>query len=269
MSDDTEAKVSQFFNSVGWETENGITEEARRWEDLREHAQKYVSQCRLRILRHIPERGENLLDVGSGPIQFKEYVAYSANFAKRYCVDLSIKALEDAKTKIGDHGVFLPGSIIDLPLDDSFFDCTICLKALFNIEKDRQEDVVRKLVRVTKPGQPVIVTYANRRTIYPRRMFRRKSTSRHGIAYDSAQQTGPRLGSHFSVHPRQWWDRFNDVATVKILPWHAFPAEVQKALIPNNKFGGKLFDLLFYLEERFPAFFVKHFHGLMVILVKK
>ncbi len=269
MANETEAKVSKFFNSIGWQTEGGVTEEARRWEDLREHAQAYVSRCRLRILRHIPERGDNFLDVGSGPIQFPEYLAYSANFKKRYCVDLSTRALDDAKAKIGDHGVFLPGSIIDMPLEDNFFDCTISLKALFNIDKDRQEEVVRKLIRVTKPGKPIIISYANPRPIYPHRLFRRKSKLRSAAKDPTGIRPGAPLGSHYRVFPTDWWGRFNDVATVNILPWHSFPAEVQKILIPNNKLGGKLFDLLFYLEDRFPEFFVKCFHGLLVVLIKR
>ena len=85
----TEESVSEFYNTEGWETEDGITEDARRWEDLREHAQEYVKKCRLRVCNHIPESGENILDMASGPIQYKEYLEYSRNFEKRYCVDLS------------------------------------------------------------------------------------------------------------------------------------------------------------------------------------
>ena len=107
-----EEKVSKFYNKLGWETDVGITEDARRFEDLRESAKDYLSKCRLRVLRHIPETGENILDMASGPIQYEDYLEYSKNFNKRYCVDLSSSALEDAKKKIGDHGVFLNGSFL-------------------------------------------------------------------------------------------------------------------------------------------------------------
>lgn len=107
MKNDAEVKVSKFYNTVGWETLGEVTEDARRFEDLRECAKEYVSKCRLRVLRHIPNHGENILDMASGPIQYKEYLEYSRNYKKRYCVDLSSKALDDAKKKIGDRGVFL------------------------------------------------------------------------------------------------------------------------------------------------------------------
>ena len=156
-----EEKVSKFYNKVGWETNDGITEDAIRFEDLRESAKDYLSKCRLRVLRHIPETGENILDMGSGPIQYKEYLQYSRNFKKRYCVDLSSNALEGAKKKIGDHGVFLKGSFFDIPLEENFFDCAISLHTIFHIDKEKQEEAVRKLIYVTKPGQPIIVVYSN------------------------------------------------------------------------------------------------------------
>ena len=109
-----EERASIFYNSVGWELNEGVSEDAKRWEDLRECAQEYVSKCRLRICQHIPEKGDYILDMASGPIQYKEYLEYSKNFEKRYCVDLSSKALDEARKKIGDHGVYLHGSFFDI-----------------------------------------------------------------------------------------------------------------------------------------------------------
>lgn len=74
---------------------------------------------------------------------------------------------------------------------------------------------------------------------------------------------------YFFAHPIRWWDRFHDVADKKIMPWRSFHSDIQKALIPNNKFGKKVFDILFNMEEQFPDFFVKHFQYPMIILKKK
>jgi len=145
MIDNAEERVSTFYNTVGWETEGEITEDARRFEDLREHAKQYVSKCRLRVLRHISDNGLNILDMASGPIQYVEYLEYSKNFKKRYCVDLSSGALEKAKKKIGDHGVFLHGSFFNIPMDENFFDCAISLHTIYHIDKGMQEEAVRKL----------------------------------------------------------------------------------------------------------------------------
>lgn len=269
-----EERVSRFYNTVGWETEEEITEDAKRNEDLREHAKEYVSKCRLRVLSHIPENGVNILDMASGPIQYKEYLEYSRNFKKRYCVDLSSGALESAKKKIGDHGVFLHGSFFDIPLEEHFFDCAVSLHTIYHIDKDKQEEAVRKLIKVTKPGQPVIIVYSNPNTIVsslkpslPLRVLRRaKSFLKKPEKITKKEED---LSLYFHAHPIEWWNRFSDIASVKILPWRSFESNIQKRLIPNNKIGRKMFDILFNLEERFPDFFVKHFQYPMMILTKR
>ena len=270
MNNKAENKVSKFYNTIGWETSEEITEDAERWEDLRECARKYVSKCRLRDLRHIPVEGEYILDMASGPIQYKEYLEYSRNYRKRYCVDLSQKALDDAKKKINDHGVFLCGSFLDIHFEENFFDCTISLHTVYHIDKDKQEEVVRKLIAVTKPGKPVIIIYSNPRTLIrcaaSPLFFLKKVGNLFGKAKNGKREE-PAL--YFFAHPIQWWKRFHDVADIQIMPWRSFTSNHQKAFIPDNKFGKKMFDILFNMEEQFPDFFVKHFQYPMVILKKK
>lgn len=266
MTNNAEDKVSKFYNTVGWETEGGITEDAKIWEDLREHAREYVSKCRRRVLSHIPEHGENFLDMASGPIQYPEYLEYSKNFRKRYCVDLSSGALEAAKNKIGDHGVFLHGSLFDVELENDFFDCTVCLHAIYHMDKDKQETAVRKLIKVTKPGKPVIIVYSNPNTII--------STIRSSLSFFSSKKTVNMAkeedgNGYFYQYPIEWWDRFNDVASLEVLPWRSLGLKAQKALVPNNKIGSMIFGFLFKLEQKFPNFFVKHFLYSMIIITKK
>jgi SAM-dependent methyltransferase len=270
MKNDAEEKVSEFYNTDGWKTEGDVTEDAARWEDLRACAREYISKCRLRVLRHIPADGEFMLDMASGPIQYREYLEYSGGYRKRYCVDLSSGALEAAKNRIKDHGVFLCGSFFDVPLEDNFFDCSISLHTIYHIDRDKQEEAVRKLIAVTKPGRPVIIVYSNPRTIvrtlvlpflFLGRMVRQLRKADNGKAEE------PVL--YFFAHPLIWWDRFHDAADIKIMPWRSFHSDIQKALIPNNKFGKKMFKTLFSLEERFPAFFARHFQYPMIILRKK
>jgi ubiquinone/menaquinone biosynthesis C-methylase UbiE len=274
MTNEAEDRVSKFYNTVGWETDGEVTEDAKRWEDLREHAREYVTKCRLRVLNHIPEEGLNMLDMASGPIQYKEYLEYSKNFKKRYCVDLSLEALESAKRKIGDRGEFLHGSFFDIPLDENFFDCTISLHTIYHIDKNRQEEAVRKLIKVTKPGKPVIIVYSNpnslryfwKRSIFSRAIRRMKRLMKKSKA---TKQKGESLNPYFYAHPIEWWHRFEDVADVMILPWRSFASDVQQKLIPDNGIGEFMFRILFNLEDKFPDFFVKYFQYPMIILTKK
>ena len=269
----------EFYNSIGWETEGEVTEDAKRWEDLREHAKEYVSKCRLRVLRHIPTNGEYLLDMASGPIQYKEYLEYSKNFKKRYCVDLSSEALETAEKKIGNHGVFLHGNFLSIPLEDNFFDCAISLHTIYHINHDLQEAAVRKLVAVTKPGKPVIIVYSNPDTLSltaPYRFVRNIAAYLYRLPgkmisrlKNGKQNKEIPFNLYIHPHPNKWWLTFSDVADVKILPWRSFSTDMQKSLFPDNRLGKKMLAILFKLEDSYPNFFAKYFQYPMIILTKK
>jgi ubiquinone/menaquinone biosynthesis C-methylase UbiE len=260
LKNKAEEIISKFYSSEGWEIKDGVTEDARKWEDLRECAKEYVSKCRLRVLRHIPESGENMLDMASGPIQYNEYLEYSKSFKKRYCIDLSSKALEDAKKRIGDHGVFLHGSFFDIELKENFFDCTLSLHTIFHIDKDRQEEAVRKLIKVTKPGKPIIIIYCNPRWVSSMPIRLLKSLIRKNDASSNI---------YFYPHPLKWWNRFLDVVDIKIFPWRSFGSGHQKRLIPDNRLGRKILNILFTIEDIFPHFFANHCFFPMIILTKR
>ena len=265
MENNSEKLVSKFYNTLGWETKDDITEDARRWEDLRPFSAEYISKCRLRLLNYIPTNGENILDMASGPIQYKEYLEYSKGFTKRYCIDLSADALASAKKKIGEHGTYICGSFFDINLENNFFDCTISLHTIYHMDKDKQEEAVRKLLNVTKPNSPVIIVYSNPNTLFqkfilPFRFF--KNLFKKKSFFDN-----PEL--YYFPHPIKWWYRFNDVADIQILPWRSFSAELQKKLIPNNRLGKELLNFIYKMEDKYPRFFVKHFQYPMIILKKK
>ena len=264
-----EKNISDFYNSIGWESDREVYEDTKRFEDLREIAREYNHKCRLRIAKHIPAMGDNILDMASGPIPYPEYLEYSQNFQKRYCVDLSAKALADAKSKIGDRGVFLHGSFFDIELEENLFDCTISLHTIYHIDKDRQEEAIRKLIAVTKPGKPIIIVYRNPNTLIENFVSPLRKAKRVWKKFNSNVETNGEDELYAFAYPISWWNRFQDEAEIEILPWRSFFAPHQKILIPNNELGKKLFVLLYNLEERFSNFFVKHFQYPMIVMRKR
>jgi SAM-dependent methyltransferase len=261
-----EQKAASFYSGVGWEDVEGVTEDARRWEDLREHAREYVSACRLRVLRHLPDAGEALLDMASGPIQYPEYLEFSRHFKTRYCVDLSAQALAKAQQRIGDHGRFLHGSFFDLPLEENFFDAAVSLHTIYHMDRVQQEKAVRKLVAVTKPGRPVVIVYSNPHTLVTMPFRLARGVKRLLLGRSDERNTD----LYFHAHPLvAWWERFEDVADVRLFPWRSFDAVWQKRLFPNNALGTKLLRWLFSMEDRFPDFFVRHFQYPMIVLTKR
>ena len=64
--------IYKFYNSSGWKKNKNHFEDANLFEDLRLNSKKYVSDCRKRILKFIPKKGNNILDFASGPIQYRD-----------------------------------------------------------------------------------------------------------------------------------------------------------------------------------------------------
>ncbi|MCX6689102.1 MAG: class I SAM-dependent methyltransferase [Methanoregula sp.] len=268
MKDYAEDNVSKFYNNIGWKTKDDVTEDARICEDLRENASEYVSKCRLRVLKYIPDHGDNLLDMASGPIQYKEYLEYSKNFKKRYCIDLSVEALEQAKRKIEDHGVILCGSFFDIKLEKDFFDCSISLHTIYHIEKDKQEDAVRKLINVTKPGKNIVIVYSNPQSIplivlslfvSPFRLLKKifGIVSRGNKMGERKEQE---TDLYFFAHSNDWWNKFSDIATIKIVPWRSFGSGIQKRVIPNNRIGKKILECFLIWKKSTPRFLLNIFN---------
>jgi len=82
--------VREFYDQVGWQqVSEGVYQNAR-YEDLRPVSREYIHQCHLRVNRYLQSDGKYLLDAGSGPIQYPEYLTYSDGYQYRVCADISI-----------------------------------------------------------------------------------------------------------------------------------------------------------------------------------
>ena len=264
MRNEAEQKVSRFYNAGGWEVSNGITGDADRWEDTRVCSQEYVKKCRMRVMEYVPSHGEYILDMASGPIQYPEYIEYSKNFDKRYCVDLSISALLQAKIKIGVHGIYLNGSFLDLNFSKDYFDCSLSLHTIYHVDKDEQEKVVRKMIHVTKKNRPIVIVYSNPKTLifYLKKVFYIFRKKKHVKSKNNDEL-------YYYAHELKWWDRFHDQAEIKVMPWRSFNSNEMKCFIPDNLLGKFMLNTLFRLENRLPNIFVKFFQYHVIVLLKK
>ena len=264
----SDESVERFYSDSGWsQGEDGATLDAVLFEDLREVAAEYLRKCRLRTLQHIPESGENILDMASGPIQYDEYLEYSKGFKTRHCVDLSADALAQAEKKIGAHGRYYQGNFMEADFESGFFDCSISLHTIYHIDRDRQEAAVRKLVDVTRRSAPVVIIYSNPRSL-PQMLL---SPIKRTILWLKRRKAAePGEGElYFHAHRLGWWKRFEDIADVKVYPWRSFSSRLQRRIIPGTAVGGKMFQLLFWLEERFPRLAARFGQYPMVVLTKK
>jgi SAM-dependent methyltransferase len=258
-------QVQEIYETDGWVTVGDVTRDAKTSEDLREVAKGYVSKCRLRVLDHLPKRGNRLLDMASGPIQYPEYLKYSEGFNTRVCVDLSQRALDMAKAKLGTRGQYHTGDFLDLSIES--VDAAVSLHTIYHIHRSRQEAAVRKLVAVTKPGGKIVVVYSNPAYFVSAIFSPIRKIAR---LFHLRKNEGETLDTiYFHRYPRSWWEKFSDIGTVQIRPWRTFHAREQKVFFPNNKLGSAMFSALFWLEDRYPKFFSAIGCYPMIVITKR
>ena len=159
-------------------------------------------------------------------------MAYSRGFKKRHCVDFSIQAINSAKKKIGKKGKFFCDDFLKIKFRESYFDAIVSLHTLYHISKNKQEKVVRKLIRISKKNSPIIIVYSNSNTlvnIFKKIIFYKKKAKQKKL--------------YFYCHNFRWWKRFSKDAKVEFYPWRSFSSQHQKILFPSNLFGKFLFNI--------------------------
>src|SRR5437868_11660891 len=76
MTENTKQQVREFYDQIGWsQAADGLYQNAR-YEDLRPVSREYIHKCHMRVKRHLASEGDILLDAGSGPVQWPEYLTY-------------------------------------------------------------------------------------------------------------------------------------------------------------------------------------------------
>ena len=224
----------KFYNEEGWSQSEKNTKDAILFEDLRPVAKNYVSYCRYKINDFLPEKGKDILDFASGPIQYKEYLNYSKNFKKRHCVDFSKDAINLARKKIGKKGKFYCNDFLKIKFKKNFFDAVVSLHTIYHISKNDQKKVIKKLISISKKNAPIIIVYSNPNTLinFFKNIFIKRNKNKKKL--------------YFYCHKLNWWMQFSKVARVEFYPWRSFSAQHQKILFPNNFIGKTLFELLIF-----------------------
>jgi ubiquinone/menaquinone biosynthesis C-methylase UbiE len=158
MSDQNIKKnVREFYDRVGWQRVGEDCFQNAQYEDLRPVSREYIHRAHMRVKHHLAQNGRYLLDAGSGPVQYPEYLTYSEGYQARVCMDISMTALKEARNRLGDHGLFVVGDVTNLPFDSEIFDGIISLHTIHHVpiaDKLRSYD---ELYRTLNPGKTLVV----------------------------------------------------------------------------------------------------------------
>lgn len=253
-------EVREFYDRIGWsQQENGLYQNAR-YEDLRPVSQEYIHKTRLRVKKYLPPSGTYLLDAGSGPVQYPEYLTYSEGYRYRVCADISLTALKEARARLGEKGLYVVADIANLPFAENVFDGIVSMHTIHHLPAEEHPRAYRELTRVLLPGKKGVVVngWGNaplmnlfEPLIVLGRILRGKppKKKRH-----IAEETG--RGTYVKkLDAKQLTRDLQGVVPFEIYSWRSLSTRFLRWLV-HPWLGGKFFlRLVFWLEERFPRFF--------------
>jgi ubiquinone/menaquinone biosynthesis C-methylase UbiE len=260
-------QVQDFYNQVGWqEVSEGVYQNAT-FEDLRPVAREYIHRCHLRILRHIKTRGKYFLDAGSGPIQYPEYLEYSKDYQYRVCVDISLVALQEARKRIGEHGLFVVADVANLPFSDNVFDGEVSLHTIHHLPLEDHLTAYQELYRLLIPGSSAVVVNgwknppierwvkALRRFTGKLRHTQSESIKNPPLQTNQPQPNQPEGKTFVSKYDAGWFKE----AVGKHLPyeiwvWRSVSVGIMRTYIQENRVGTWLLRMIYRLEELFPHY---------------
>jgi ubiquinone/menaquinone biosynthesis C-methylase UbiE len=207
-------RVFKYYNEINYSTKNGLKlyEDSPKWVDFRDVSGEYIRHSFTKAKPYLNPGGKYFLDIASGPIGLPEYVKLSENFDVRICIDISVKALIQAKYNYSHkRGLFICGDITNIPLKENTCDAVLCQHTLYHIPKNEQRTAVNELYRVAKPDSIIAIVYSwfyhgwfMNISLFPIQIYR---IGRHlaGKLYVKLFNSKPRL--YFYPHSPGWFKR--------------------------------------------------------------
>jgi len=292
MGSEVKKQVREFYDQVGWQmVGEGRTEhdsggqelryQNARYEDLRPVAREYIQRCHMRVARHLKSDGRYLLDAGSGPIQYPEYLEYSKGYRYRVCADISITALKEARKRIGEHGLYVVADIADLPFKANAFDGVVSLHTIHHLPEQEHLLAYQELYRVLAQERTAVVVNGwsspplTRFLEAPLRWKKslrklRQKISGHSVPAarpDEGEET-PK-GTFVQKNNAAWLKRtLGQQMALEILVWRSVSVRFLRAYIHPRLAGRWWLRRLYGLEERFPHFFGENGQYPLIVIRK-
>jgi ubiquinone/menaquinone biosynthesis C-methylase UbiE len=270
---DVKQQVREFYDSVGWKSIGEGLYQNARYEDLRPVSREYIHRCHLRVGRFIPQDGKFLLDAGSGPIQYPEYLEYSKDFRYRVCLDISILALKEARERIRDHGLYVQGDIANLPFKSDAFEGIISLHTIHHLPENEQRTSFSDLLRTLRPSGMAAVVYSwginsplmklfsrpiswTMRILQTRREKREEksvqSNQGDAVGEDSSSLIA-RPGTFTYKHGYDWiMSELDHLPGLEVRVWRTVSTAFMRAFIHRKLLGRLLLRVLYAFEEIIP-----------------
>lgn len=248
--------LETFYDEFGWlKSGNNQYNDAAVFEDLRDVSKSYIHDCHMRLKTFLPKSGKYFLDAASGPIQFDEYLEYSKNFEYRVCIDLSSRALNEARKKIGDKGIFILGNIANMPIQSAKIDAAISLNTIYHIPQEQQVDAFKEIYRVLIEKAPGLIIYEWGRHSHLQNLFVLPYKIKTHInkwfrVNNSNNSDQPEI--YFHAFNRGYFSENKVGFKIKTFVWRSISVPFMKMYIHKWLFGKSLLKMIYKIEEKFP-----------------
>jgi SAM-dependent methyltransferase len=307
VSSEVKQDVRQFYDQIGWSrvadkdhpgedvSELPFRYQNAHYEDLRPVAREYIHRCHLRVRRHLGHQGRLLLDAGSGPIQYPEYLEYSRGYNFRVCADISITALQEARKRIGERGLYVVADIANLPFMPGAFDGAVSLHTIHHLPEAEHIQAYAEIYRTLAdkcsavvvngwPSAPLMRFFepAIRLKKRVRSALQHRWFSTGSSGQPTAAKTGERVRLNRDKAARKkgkgTFTHRHDVAWVKhkvgaqmpveILVWRSVSVRFLRTFIQPWLGGRYWLRALYWLEERYPHYFGENGQYPLIVIRK-
>jgi ubiquinone/menaquinone biosynthesis C-methylase UbiE len=284
--------VQQFYNDLGWqkEDETGLYKDTSLFTDRRPISHDYFHKCHLRLNKYLDHGGEYLLDIASGAIPHSEYLGYSDNYDFRICVDFSLLALKEAKSKLREKGIYILADITNIPISSNVIDSVISLHTVYHVPKEEQGKACSELYRVLKPNGCALIVYTWNNSLLmnlgflPIRAIRKlknitkpflnllnfQKINKESVEVKSSNTEEENFNLYFNPQNYQWFE--SDVESlcdnVELRVWSSISTYFVITYIHERFFGSQILGLIYFLEDLFPRL-LGRFGQYPIFLIKK
>jgi SAM-dependent methyltransferase len=237
-------------------------------------------------MRYLKSTGRYLLDAGSGPIQYPEYLEYSKGYQYRVCADISSVALQEARQRIEDHGLFVVADVTSLPFKPGVFGSMVSLHTIHHLPEEEHMQAYREIYRTLAVGSTATVVngwpssslmrffrpmmrWSNRVRNLKNHLFGRPSASKKSeIATPTLEYDTPK-GTFTDRHDVAWVkEEVGGCIPVEILVWRSISVRFMRTLIHPWLGGRFLLRLLFWLEDLYPHYFGENGQYPLILISK-
>jgi len=272
-------RVFDYYNELDYRVKDALSvyEDSAKWVDFRQVASGYIRHSFTRAARFYPATGRYLLDIASGPIGLPEYMALSDGYEYRVCVDISIKALAEAKANMeraGKKGIFICGDITNIPIKDNACGTVLSQHTLYHVPKRDQLTAVNEMYRVAKASSKIVIIYSwfwhswfMNLSLHVVQLYR---IVRHlaGKLFVRLFKSKPRL--YFYAHSPRWFRKtFPFGKDIEFYCWRSTNKHFMNLYIHKWLFGRRILKRLTRIEDKHSRFMGRFGEYPAIVITKR